>query len=227
MKKWGMIKIAMCGALISGCQTFIPESPNDPDFAPVDASQMRHKKAKDGSIYSPHSSMALFETIRARRVGDILTIVLQEQTTGQTTARTIGRKNDSVEASNPTLFGQPVNLGSGYNLSMSMSGEREFTGEGDSRQDSRLDGKITVTVYDVLPNGYLKIRGEKWVRINAGKEFIRLKGIVRPADIAPDNTISSSRVANARIFYGGTGQMNETNAQGWLARFFNSRFWIF
>lgn len=74
----------------------------------------------------------------------------------------------------------------------------------------------------MLSNGNLVIRGQKWIGINQGSEFIKLAGMVRPQDIAPDNTIMSTRVANAQIAYGGEGVINESNNMGWLARFFNS-----
>ncbi len=76
-----------------------------------------------------------------------------------------------------------------------------------------------MTVAQVLANGNMVVQGEKWVKINQGNEYVQLSGIVRPRDIRPDNSVTSDRVANARISYGGTGQINNANAQGWLARF--------
>ena len=79
-----------------------------------------------------------------------------------------------------------------------------------------------MTVVDVQANGNLVVQGEKWIKLNQGQDYIRLRGIVRPMDINPDNTISSTRVANADIQYGGDGVLNDANQMGWLARFFNS-----
>jgi len=79
-----------------------------------------------------------------------------------------------------------------------------------------------VTVVEVLANGNLVVQGEKWININQGEEYIRLRGIVRPSDISPDNTIASVRVANAQIQYSGDGSLADANEQGWLAKFFNS-----
>jgi len=77
----------------------------------------------------------------------------------------------------------------------------------------------------VLPNGLLEVRGEKWLQLNRDKEFIRISGLVRKEDIAPDNTIASTRVADVRIAYSGTGTLADTNSPGILSRFFVSRWW--
>ena len=74
----------------------------------------------------------------------------------------------------------------------------------------------------VLPNGNLLVQGEKWITINHGDEFIRIRGIVRPTDIAPDNTVASYKVADARIFYSGRGSMARAQRPGWLTEFFLS-----
>jgi len=73
-----------------------------------------------------------------------------------------------------------------------------------------------------LPNGNLFIKGEKWLTLNQGNEFIRIAGIIRPEDISTDNTIPSTKVANARISYSGTGDLDESNKMGWLSKFFSS-----
>jgi flagellar L-ring protein precursor FlgH len=82
-----------------------------------------------------------------------------------------------------------------------------------------------VHVLKVLPNGNLMIRGEKWLTLNNGDEYIRLTGVIRPKDINSNNTILSTKVANARIQYAGTGSFADANEQGWLTKFFNSSWW--
>jgi flagellar L-ring protein precursor FlgH len=104
--------------------------------------------------------------------------------------------------------------------------ERSFEGSAKSDQSNSLRGSISVTVAEVLPNGILRIRGEKWLKLNQGDEYIRLTGLVRPEDIGTDNTIPSSKVADARIAYGGTGEFDDANRMGWLSRFFNSEWWM-
>ena len=134
---------------------------------------------------------------------------------------------------NPTLFGVPLSFNMpgnpkrDLNLGTGISGSRDFAGAGDSSQSNKLDGNVTVTVAEVLSNGNLLVRGEKRVTINQGDEFIQFSGIVRPADIEPDNTVLSTLVADAKISYTGNGMLDEVNGNGWLARVFNSKWWPF
>ena len=114
-----------------------------------------------------------------------------------------------------TIKGNPI-------LSAGINDTSKFDGEGASSQSNALTGDVTVTVMKVLPNGNLYVRGQKWIAINQGKEYVQLSGVVRTIDINPDNTISSSQVANATISYGAKGALADVNAQGWLSRFFNS-----
>ncbi len=116
----------------------------------------------------------------------------------------------------------------GNPLSASLNGgTREFESTGDADQSNSLSGNITVSIAEVLPNGVLRVRGEKWLTLNRGDEYIRLSGLVRPEDIAPDNTVQSTRLADARISYSGTGEVHDANAMGWLAKFFISPIWPF
>jgi flagellar L-ring protein precursor FlgH len=101
----------------------------------------------------------------------------------------------------------------------------DFEGSGSADQSNELKGEITVTIAQVLANGNLVVRGEKWIGINQGREFIQLEGIVRPEDVRPDNTVLSQRVANAYIHYGGEGMLADANRAGLLTRFFQSPLW--
>lgn len=179
-----------------------------------------------GSIYQAGRGSSLFEDVRARRVGDVITVVLAERTNAAKSASSSTSKNTSVDIANPTLFGRPFSSGSNT-LEMGIGANRSFTGEGGSEQSNQLTGNITATVVEMLPNGYLRIRGEKLISINKGDEYIRLTGVVRPVDIQADNSILSTMVANAEISYGGTGMLADASEMGWLGRFFNSRWWPF
>ena len=86
---------------------------------------------------------------------------------------------------------------------------------------------ITVTVAEVLPNGIIAVRGEKWMTLNTGDELVRIAGLVRADDIATDNTVSSTRIADARITYSGTGAFADASQPGWMSRFFLSPMWPF
>jgi flagellar L-ring protein precursor FlgH len=219
MSRW--IVLSLVGILLSGCEALHPPAPGEnPDYAPTypDTPDPKQLKKVSGSIYSPETALPLFETPRARHPGDILTVFLIENTTAQKNASTTQKKNDQEQIVNKAFLGRPISLGSGYSLDFDLNNQRQFTGQGQSLQNNQMTGSISVTVSKVLANGNLVVQGEKWIRINQGKEFVQLSGIVRVQDIKADNTITSDRISNARISYGGTGQINNTNAQGWLSR---------
>ena len=176
----------------------------------------------NGAIYQVGRDVDLFENPIARHVGDVVTIVLNEATNAQKSATTKTQKSTNNTLPGMSLFGSPVTIHGASVLSGTVNDASKFDGEGNSAQSNSLTGYITTTVARVLPNGNLYIKGEKKIWINQGQENVVLSGVIRPVDLAPDNTISSSRVANARITYGGKGAINDANAAGWLSRFFNS-----
>lgn len=188
--------------------------------------------ASNGSLYSNQYALLLFEDTTARRVGDVLTIRLQEKTKAAKEANTEIKKDNSNDIANPTVLGTslefntpglaPLASNEKNNPAFSTQSKHNFKGEGDSDQSNSLTGDITATVTQVLPNGNLVIRGEKFLTLNQGEERVALTGEIRPTDISPDNTVLSSRVANARIVYDGVGEVASASVMGWLSRFFIS-----
>lgn len=213
------------GLLAAGCTVSRPEKPDDPYFAPKLVPTASRAAPQDGGLYTD-AGLDLFSDRKARRPGDIITIVLKESTVSQKKSNLNATKDTAASLDNPTLLGAPLGLGK-LDLSASITGKRDFKGKGDAAQSNNLQGNISVTVSDILPNGVLVVRGEKWLTLNRGDEYIRISGMVRPDDIGPDNTVLSTRVANARISYSGTGAMADGSQMGWLSRFFNSGFWPF
>ena len=211
---------------VVGCSTTHHAVP-DPDYAPVRPISAKPLPISDGAIYKAGFGVALFEDTKAHRVGDILTVILQERTNASKSASTTTAKEAAVDIGAPTIFGRGVTHRGREILTASIDAERDFTGEGDSTQSNSLTGEISVTVADVLPNGNLVVRGEKLLSLNQGSEHVRISGIVRPSDISPTNTVKSSLVANARIVYGGQGVLAEANSKGWLQRFFDGNWWPF
>ena len=198
--------------MLSSCTTLRGPIPNDPMFAPIYPTQPPIVNSSPGAIYNPSTAQFLLEDIKAKRVGDILMVNLVESTNATKKADTSLTKDDEITIPEPSLFGNLSSITRG--LGQNITPEREFTGEADSNQSNQLSGNITVTVMQVLPNGYLSIRGEKWIMLNQGREYIRLSGIVRPQDITSDNQVLSNRLGNARIEYSGTGALASTNRQG-------------
>ena len=178
-----------------------------------------------GGLFAPKRKLTLFADVRAYEVGDIVSVVLVESTSAAKSADTELDKGSSVDIANPTIVGAPVEWstnGNSYNLNMGLDSTSSFGGEASSSQNNSLLGSIAVQVSQVLPNGNLMIQGEKWIQINQGDEYIKLRGIIRPEDLSSTNSIPSTLVADARISYGGTGPLEETNSPGWLTRFFMS-----
>ena len=203
--------------LLAACAVHEPIDDNYPAFPEVVVPQ-----AQNGAIYQPGNDIALFENATARRAGDIVTIRLVEATNASKSSSTTTKKATTLDLPNPTLFGKPVSLNGVPVLENQVNNATNFDGQGDSKQSNQLTGDITVAVVRRLPNGNLLVQGQKWIGINQGREFIRIQGVIRPIDIQPDNSIESTKVANASISYGGKGALADANKQSWLARFFNS-----
>ena len=204
-------------ALLAGCAS---KGSDDSErvrvesWLPPTLPEAEPQQVVDGSLFDAAYSTSLFVDQMAYRVGDILTINLDERTRSSYSSGTSFDKESSTSMPIPIFWGN-----SGEQTSLGMN--RNFSGSGASSQDNMLDGSITVSVIKVLPNGALYVRGEKLIRLNQGDEFIRISGILRAEDIAPDNTISSQRLANARIAYSGEGTLANANEAGWLSDFFN------
>lgn len=222
--------ILLSAALMAGCNSNTVK--RDPAYAAVRPVPTQIEERSDGAIFDVRNNIALFEDYRARRVGDILTVRLEEQTDAEKETETTVNKSNSTNVANPTIFGAspqfslpnqlPLDNTSNNNLAFGFGSETDFEGEGESEQNNLLSGNISVSVVEVLANGNMVIRGEKVITINQGNEYIRLSGIVSPRDIEADNSVSSVRIADAQIAYTGDGPTNDANVMGWLSRFFAS-----
>jgi len=212
--------------LLTGCASVRQAQPNDPDFAPTMPYASVPTQSSMGAIYQPYQRVSYFVDRKARHVGDILTINLTERTTASKSAETEIDKTSTSTLSAPVLpefLKQVTDLG----LTTNVTNTSAFDGESESDQSNSLSGNITVTVVNVLPNGVLQVRGEKWMTLNTGNEYIRISGMVRYEDISPENEVPSTKLADARITYSGTGSFADSNEPGWFTKFFISGLWPF
>ncbi len=236
MRNWLRSQIKWIGGMalllwLGGCAQ-VPKplidtpKPDDPNFAPTLPPPTAKPLMATGSLFDANSQ-DWFSDQRAKRVGDIIYIQLKERTSARNSANSSLSKSSNYNL-NPVvgLGGKNVNIG-GESLQVGVSSAGDFAGQSGSKQSNSLQGSIAVHVVAVAPNGNLTVRGEKWLQLNQSKEFVRLSGIVRSADVGVDNQVQSSKVANARIDYGGTGPMAQAQVQGWLSRFFNHGLWPF
>jgi len=201
---------------LGGCASFNEMLPDEDSslYEPLQLDYSAPPTTRGGLFRSGYSG-SLIGDKRAVRVGDILTVVLDESTQSSKSAGTSFGKTSSAAIGIPTVLGKTYER-----LESSAEAERDFNGSARSSQQNTLRGSIAVTVHQVLPNGTLLIKGEKALRLNQGDEFIRLVGLVRMDDINRANQVSSQNVANARISYAGRGVLNDSNSAGWLTRFF-------
>ena len=213
-------------AALAGCVS-PPPKPDDPYYAPVLPRTPAPAAQNNGSIYQAGFENNLYGDRKAFRVGDIITITLNEKTQASKKASSDISKNSKNKLGLTSMFGSSLTtnnpVGSGdLSLSAEYSGNRESKGDSQAGQSNSLTGSITVTVADVMPNGIIAVRGEKWMTLNTGNELVRIAGLVRADDIATDNTVPSTRVADARITYSGTGAFADASQPGWFDRFFLS-----
>lgn len=200
--------LAACGGGSARPAGFAAALPPAPQAAPA------HHDG--GAIYqASHGYAPLYYGNRAARVGDIVTIVLIERT--QTSKSTSGatKRDGSIGLILPTWTGID-------GADLNASGGGSFNGSGDASQASSIRADLTVTIAEVRPNGTALVRGEKVMALSQGEEWVQLSGIIRLADIDPDNRIPSIRVADARISYSGAGSVQRASREGWLSRFFGA-----
>ena len=225
-----MLRVIILLALViavSGCASLQEPQANDPYFAPLQPEVPARPLLQNGSLFAQNYSNSLYSDNKARHEGDIITVVLKERTQASKNAKTEMKKDSS------TSFEPMVGLGgrnvsvAGNVLQFGADSASDYKGDAKADQSNSLSGNISVNVLQVLANGNLVIRGEKWLTLNTGKEYIRLTGVIRSQDVDVNNTVESTKIANARIEYSGTGAHHNGQSPGWLSRFFNGPLWPF
>ncbi|HDP3765893.1 flagellar basal body L-ring protein FlgH [Pseudomonas aeruginosa] len=231
MNRLMIVSLLGIATALGGCVS-PPPKPNDPYYAPVLPRTPLPAAQNNGAIYQAGFEQNLYDDRKAFRVGDIITITLNEKTQASKKANSDIQKDSKTKMGLTSLFGSGMTTnnpigGGDLSLSAEYGGSRDAKGDSQAGQSNSLTGSITVTMAEVLPNGILSVRGEKWMTLNTGNELVRIAGLVRADDIATDNTVSSTRVADARITYSGTGAFADASQPGWLDRFFLSPLWPF
>jgi flagellar L-ring protein precursor FlgH len=212
----GAIAIAFSG----GCTSYV-ENQASLEFDPIylEATPQPDAVVPTGAIYKA-SSQGLFATdIRARGVGDILTVALAETFTATKSQSTSSSKADGFDIDLPV--GVPNLLTGGLSKeadAFKMGTAQSFAGAGAAAQSNSLTGYLTVMVTRVFDNGNMEIMGQKKLRLNNGDEYIRLTGLIRPEDVSATNLVASNRIADAEIVYVGAGEIADSGRQGWLSR---------
>ena len=192
----------------------------------------------EGSLWQANSSLnGMFIDVRARNVGDIVTVKIDENAKASNKANTETERNSNLEAGIEKLFGLEdwwtnqvlpdipsdlPKLTPFGNPSVKGAMKSSFEGDGETSRSGSLDAFITCRVVDLLPNGNLKIVGMREVMVNYENQMIILSGIIRPRDIAEDNVILSTFISDAKIAYSGSGVVNDRQRPGWLTNLMNT-----
>jgi len=173
------------------------------------------------SLYPAEGSSSIYTEKRARRVGDVITVVIQETNQATNAASSQDQKSGSfVFGAGTGFLGSTNFLNNNINQNVGLGAGSAHTGQGTSSRSSKVTGQMTAKVVSVLPGGNYLIEGTRYVEVNDEKQTITVTGEVRPDDIASDNSVLSSRIANARIKFNGTGPASETAKPGILTRLF-------
>lgn len=198
-------------ALVEGDTSIVPKMPEI-----MNSSGSIYQASQPSSFgYQP-----MFEDRRPRNIGDVLTIVLQENVSASKSSSINAGRNGGVNLGVKTVPHFLDGLVGRGKVDTDISGSNDFKGSGGANAKNTFSGTITVTVQDVMINGNLKVIGEKQIAINQGTEFIRFSGVVNPRTISGSNTVISTQVADARIEYVGNGYIDEAQTMGWLQRLF-------
>jgi len=201
------------------------EIPDRPTYAAATLPQPEARS--DGSLWSDNAQLNnLYADAKARGVGDIVTIKIVESSKASNSASTSTGKNSAFSLGIDKFLGLEAGYpspGHSFNPFSRIEGgmKNAFDGKGDTTRKGDLTAYMTAKVIDKLPNGNLVIAGSREVMINNEKQLIVLTGTIRERDISPDNVIQSTYISDAKIVYTGVGDVDDTQRQGWLARFLN------
>lgn len=209
--------------VFSGCAPQLqPRTPSPVTAAPafethVNAPQPPAEEAPNGSLWREDVRMvSLFETPKARDVGNILTVRIVESSSAKNSANTTTGRNSSISGGIDKFFTLEEYITPYTQVSGGLASD--FEGNGSTDRSGRLMATITVRVVAVLPDGNLKIAGSREVAVNNEKQLIALTGFVRPEDIDHTNTVLSTDISDARIAYSGIGIVNDRQRPGWVMR---------
>ncbi len=213
-------------ATLSGCATMAGNASVQAPGGDIRGSQLEIyalPEPSEGSLWADSGSTRLFVDMRARQVGDLVTVAISETPSGKLDASTKTSRDSSIEAGMEDLLGymkalQLKNKRLDRESMFKANFKPSFTGQGSSDRSGTVVASITARVVQVLPNGNLRISGKREVRVNNETQYITISGIIRPEDIEPSNVINSTYIADASIQYTGKGVIADKQSPGWLMR---------
>lgn len=217
MRRFSAIVMCLLAATLVGCAS-VPETIIQHPGSTTQQAAIPVAPA-NGAIFQSAAYRPMFEDRRARMVGDMLTIAINERTSAGKSAANSASKSGSVEFGAPTIFGVPATTTA--KAALAAESANKFEDKGTATSSNTFSGTITVTVVDVLPNGNLVVSGEKQVSLDKGIEYVRFSGVVNPNNIT-NNAVSSTQVADARVEYRTNSRIDKAEMMSQLTRFFLS-----
>lgn len=231
MKAYRIVLCSCILALAAGCAELPQNSESLSSITPPpadDPAMMAHRNP--GSIYNPGNADFLFSDNRARRVGDIVIINISDVSSGKHEANTDTKRNSEMDISVTSFFGkedQGLDPVGGLNIlglntatgnGAVTSTYNKFKGEGSTDRNSNVKATVAARVIKILPGGLLQVEGAREVRVNDETQILVIKGLVRPRDISPSNTVDSGYLADSKIEYYGKGVLADKQKAGWVMR---------
>ncbi|MFZ6848439.1 flagellar basal body L-ring protein FlgH [Undibacterium sp. RuRC25W] len=217
MKKTAFL-LCFTPLLLTACAVTPPTIVHQPLTIPPQTA--KPQRELNGAIFQTASYRPLYEDVKARMVGDVITINLSEKTSAGKTSASSSSKTGAVSFATPQIFGMPAATALQGGLKTTTG--NKFGESGAESSGNNFSGTITVTVIDVQANGNLVVSGEKQLAFDKGAEFVRFSGVVNPQTIAAGNLVSSTQVADARLEYRSTSHVDKAEANSMLTRFFLS-----
>lgn len=207
--------------LLGGCSAIVPD-PHEP-LLPTQVTLIPDAPPQEqpvGSLWQDRGS-DLFTDVKARRIGDILTVAIFEKASASKEATTETDRSSSVSADITRFIGYetkflPRNADPASLIDASFA--NDFKGSGSTSRKEDLIATLTTQVVEVLPNGNLRIEGKKSVTVNHETQFIVLTGLVRPSDVTAANIVDSKYILDSRISYTGKGVVSDKQKPGWMVR---------
>ncbi|GBD95544.1 MAG TPA: flagellar basal body L-ring protein FlgH [Nitrospirae bacterium] len=224
---------ALCSFLfalsLTGCATPASKLPPPPPKY-VNQTEEAVEVSSINSLWNEKEN--LFEDRKARRLNDLVTINIDESFSGSGKADTATSRESSIDFELAKFLGmnKDFNLQNAFGIkdlykganvfdpAVKSTSKSAFKGKGDTNREGTLVATITAKVVEVMPNGNLVLEARKELTINSEKQILVLSGMVRPDDISSDNTIASSKIADAQVYYVGDGVIQEKQSPGWMVR---------
>lgn len=182
-------------------------------------------RAANGSLWLDSSARVLLADNRARQVGDIVTIVVDENNESAKQNNTKTAKKTGVSATISSFLFGPAKDGfltrGGKYPAMDMKSDKSFEGGGTINNSERITARIAVRVTEVLPNGHMTLEGRRMTLVGGEQQEAVLRGVIRQEDIQPNNTVMSFNVADASIKFVSKGAVSDSQRRGWFTTAFD------